>query len=59
MMITFHLLRVRSVIHASDRVNADVNPSSFIQGLTSHTDLKRMKQGRVGGQFWSIFIEVR
>ncbi|KAI3129358.1 transcriptional regulator family: Fungal Specific TF [Penicillium roqueforti] len=29
----------------------------FDQGLASHTDLKRMKQGKVGGQFWSVFVE--
>lgn len=28
-------------------------------GLGSHTDLKRMRQGKVGGQFWSIFIAVK
>ena len=26
-------------------------------GLASHTDLKRLRQGRVGGQFWSVFME--
>ncbi|KAJ5358887.1 dipeptidyl aminopeptidase [Penicillium cataractarum] len=26
-------------------------------GLASHTDLKRMQEGRVGGQFWSVFME--
>lgn len=26
-------------------------------GLASHTDLARMKEGRMGGQFWSVFIE--
>lgn len=25
--------------------------------LGSHTDLPRLKEGRVGGQFWSVFIE--
>ena len=25
--------------------------------MASHTDLARMKEGRVGGQFWSVFIE--
>ncbi|KAJ5740677.1 hypothetical protein N7493_000549 [Penicillium malachiteum] len=25
--------------------------------LASHTDLKRMKEGRIGGQFWSVFME--
>ncbi|KXG45678.1 Peptidase M19, renal dipeptidase [Penicillium griseofulvum] len=29
----------------------------FSQGLASHTDLKRMHQGKVGGQFWSVFVE--
>lgn len=32
---------------------------SFSNGLGSHTDLKRMRQGQVGGQFWSTFVEVR
>lgn len=27
------------------------------KGLASHTDLERMKKGRVGGQFWSVFVE--
>jgi hypothetical protein len=40
-------------------LNADPISSPCTQGLTSHTDLKRMKEGKVGGQFWSIFIEVR
>ncbi|EFX05015.1 dipeptidyl aminopeptidase [Grosmannia clavigera kw1407] len=30
---------------------------SFQTGLGSHTDLKRMREGRVGGQFWSTFID--
>ncbi|KAH9901803.1 dipeptidyl aminopeptidase [Xylariomycetidae sp. FL2044] len=30
---------------------------SFRDHLASHTDLVRMKQGRVGGQFWSVFVE--
>ncbi|KAJ6036303.1 hypothetical protein N7540_000582 [Penicillium herquei] len=30
---------------------------SFREALASHTDLKRMKEGRVGGQFWSVFME--
>lgn len=25
--------------------------------LPSHTDLERLKQGKVGGQFWSVFVE--
>jgi membrane dipeptidase len=25
--------------------------------LASHTDLKRLLEGRVGGQFWSVFVE--
>lgn len=28
-------------------------------GLSSHTDLKRLREGHVGGQFWSVFVEVR
>lgn len=28
-----------------------------LPGLASHTDLARMKEGRLGGQFWSVFIE--
>lgn len=30
---------------------------TFRDGLASHTDLKRMKEGRVGAQFWSVFVE--
>ncbi|KUI53332.1 hypothetical protein VP1G_00776 [Cytospora mali] len=30
---------------------------SFRDNLASHTDLARMKEGQVGGQFWSVFIE--
>lgn len=33
----------------------DVEP--FNSNNMSHTDLVRLKQGRVGGQFWSIFTE--
>jgi membrane dipeptidase len=29
----------------------------MLAGLASHTDLRRLKQGRVGGQFWSTFVE--
>lgn len=29
----------------------------YLTGLASHTDLARMKEGRLGGQFWSVFVE--
>ncbi|KAK8038219.1 dipeptidase 1 [Apiospora phragmitis] len=29
----------------------------FRHALASHTDLERLKQGKVGGQFWSVFVE--
>ncbi|PVH89414.1 hypothetical protein DL98DRAFT_543767 [Cadophora sp. DSE1049] len=29
----------------------------FWNGLASHTDLRRLQEGRVGGQFWSVFVE--
>ncbi|KAK2008589.1 putative dipeptidase [Colletotrichum eremochloae] len=29
----------------------------FRQALPSHTDLQRLKQGKVGAQFWSVFVE--
>lgn len=29
----------------------------FDVGLLSHTDLKRMRQGKLGGQFWSVYVE--
>ncbi|KKY18161.1 putative dipeptidase 1 [Phaeomoniella chlamydospora] len=35
----------------------DTNKFTFREHLASHTDLKRMKAGRVGGQFWSVFVE--
>lgn len=31
--------------------------NTLSSGLASHTDLRRMKQGKVGGQFWSAFVE--
>ncbi|KAH7322453.1 dipeptidyl aminopeptidase [Stachybotrys elegans] len=30
---------------------------TFQEGLAGHTDLVRMKKGRVGAQFWSVFVE--
>ncbi|KAI0471050.1 dipeptidyl aminopeptidase [Xylariaceae sp. FL0804] len=30
---------------------------TFRDHFASHTDLVRMKEGRVGGQFWSVFVE--
>ncbi|KAI1339427.1 dipeptidyl aminopeptidase [Xylariaceae sp. FL0016] len=30
---------------------------TFREHFASHTDLVRMKEGRVGGQFWSVFVE--
>ncbi|EXJ96510.1 hypothetical protein A1O1_01636 [Capronia coronata CBS 617.96] len=35
----------------------DEGKFTFREGLASHTDLQRMKEGRVGGQFWSVFVE--
>ncbi|TVY35239.1 putative dipeptidase [Lachnellula subtilissima] len=29
----------------------------FEEKLGSHTDLRRMKEGKLGGQFWSVYIE--
>ncbi|KAK5094664.1 hypothetical protein LTS08_008520 [Lithohypha guttulata] len=43
-------LELKNKIYDSDRF-------TFATGLTSHTDLRRMREGRVGGQFWSVFIE--
>jgi membrane dipeptidase len=36
----------------------DSTEFNFWDGLASHTDLKRLQKGRVGGQFWSVFVEV-
>lgn len=45
-------------------VPTNLSPSPISHGLThnlaglaSHTDLVRMKEGRLGGQFWSVFVE--
>ncbi|KAI0598914.1 dipeptidyl aminopeptidase [Biscogniauxia sp. FL1348] len=35
----------------------DKSTFTFREHFASHTDLVRMKQGRVGGQFWSVFVE--
>ncbi|KAH8811347.1 putative dipeptidase [Xylogone sp. PMI_703] len=29
---------------------------TFEKGLLSHTDLQKMRQGRMGGQFWSVYM---
>lgn len=29
----------------------------FSTTLLGHTDLKRLRQGMVGGQFWSVFVD--
>ncbi|KAK2797631.1 hypothetical protein FQN51_008325, partial [Onygenales sp. PD_10] len=30
---------------------------TFESGLLSHTDLKKLRKGKVGGQFWSVYTE--
>ncbi|ODH53043.1 hypothetical protein GX48_00913 [Paracoccidioides brasiliensis] len=30
---------------------------TFESGLLSHTDLEKMREGKVGGQFWSVYAE--
>jgi membrane dipeptidase len=39
--------------------NAHTQLLMRLQGLASHTDLARLKEGRIGGHFWSVFVEVR
>lgn len=29
---------------------------TFENGLLSHTDLQKMRQGQIGGQFWSVYL---
>jgi len=29
---------------------------TFHQGLLSHTDMRKMRQGQMGGQFWSVYM---
>ncbi|KAF4125406.1 membrane dipeptidase [Geosmithia morbida] len=43
-------------VELQNKINDD-NIFTFRQGLASHTDLQRMRKGRVGGQFWSVFVE--
>ncbi|KAK0387061.1 hypothetical protein NLU13_5374 [Sarocladium strictum] len=33
------------------------NKVDFTQRLLGHTDLLRMQQGQVGGQFWSVYVD--
>jgi membrane dipeptidase len=35
----------------------NIDKFTFRTSLASHTDLPRMKAGRIGGQFWSVFVE--
>jgi membrane dipeptidase len=39
--------------------NSKTQLLTILQGLASHTDLARLKEGHIGGQFWSVFVEVR
>lgn len=34
----------------------DISKFTLREGLISHTDLVKLKQGGVGGQFWSVYI---
>lgn len=29
----------------------------FTKKLLGHTDIQRMRQGMVGGQFWSVYVD--
>lgn len=33
------------------------NKVDLTQRLLGHTDLLRMRQGQVGGQFWSVYVD--
>jgi hypothetical protein len=39
--------------------NSKTHLLTILQNLASHTDLARLKEGRIGGQFWFVFVEVR
>lgn len=43
--------------HYSDILVSSLTGNATNLGLSSHTDLQRLQQGRVGGQFWSVFME--
>src|SRR6266545_1792013 len=43
-------------IRGSKTAPRDVNAYDLRQRTVGHTDLERLRQGMVGGQFWSIYI---
>ncbi|OQD87753.1 hypothetical protein PENANT_c005G04044 [Penicillium antarcticum] len=46
---------VREVFH--NRINDRNFTDAFVKGtLPGHVDIPRLKQGRVGGTFWSVFV---
>lgn len=47
-----YLLRLELQNRIYDRSRFDL-----WRGVASHTDLKRLRAGRVGGQFWSVYVE--
>ncbi len=44
------------VIRSSKTAPFDVNAYDLRQPTTGHTDLKRLVDGGVGGQFWSVYV---
>jgi len=40
--------------HGNDLANVDLNADTITPPL--HTDIPRLRQGRVGGQFWSVYV---
>lgn len=49
-------LPIQLRLHFKNQIN-DESKCSFREGLFTETDLVKLKQGHVGGQFWSVFIE--
>lgn len=48
--------RVRNQINAFDFEDTTDTGESHPEGRALHTDLARLKQGKVGAQFWSVYV---
>lgn len=42
--------------HGNDLANVDLNSDTRLLTPPLHTDIPRLRAGRVGGQFWSVYV---
>ena len=45
------------VVRAATKLKIYDGQFPFDTELGSHTDLKKLRRGKVGGQFWSVYVD--